>query len=267
MRSCLLLCVLAAGCAAQNVSVTPVPPDPLELATGAIDNVTTPQQRSTSVIALLDRATTNYTMHARVSSPHVLEIAVPRHQLPPACFPPQPGALREALDLRTVLALGRNSRHLRAHSHQFQRHPVRPADSSSHSTSSEDGRPGGLQSHAGFGAATGRDPNVHRELERSKRHLHALYRCAAAAAIVFRPRLERERILYRSFHRSPADRLEAPGIYAAYDYANALHFHGQTLPSGIVVTEAGKTVIQAQASRALPTPILPIRRLSPRRHR
>jgi hypothetical protein len=37
----------------------------------------------------------------------------------------------------------------------------------------------------------------------------------------------------------------APGIYAAFDYASPLKFHGHVLPDRITVTEKGQTVLQA----------------------
>jgi hypothetical protein len=40
----------------------------------------------------------------------------------------------------------------------------------------------------------------------------------------------------------------APGIYVVYNYANAIAFHGRTLPGGIMVSESGATVIDAQVT-------------------
>jgi hypothetical protein len=37
---------------------------------------------------------------------------------------------------------------------------------------------------------------------------------------------------------------EAPGIYAAFDYDDAAHFHGRTLPRQISIVEGGATVLQ-----------------------
>jgi hypothetical protein len=39
---------------------------------------------------------------------------------------------------------------------------------------------------------------------------------------------------------------QAPGIYIAYDYANALKFHNHMLPGKITVSENGNNVIEAQ---------------------
>lgn len=38
----------------------------------------------------------------------------------------------------------------------------------------------------------------------------------------------------------------APGIYATYDYSNALRFHGLTLPGKVSISENGATVLDAQ---------------------
>jgi hypothetical protein len=38
---------------------------------------------------------------------------------------------------------------------------------------------------------------------------------------------------------------DAPGIYVLYDYANALQFHGRTLPGNISIVEGGKVVVEA----------------------
>lgn len=38
----------------------------------------------------------------------------------------------------------------------------------------------------------------------------------------------------------------APGLYIRYDYTNAIPFHGKTIPGGFIITEAGRTIIQAK---------------------
>jgi hypothetical protein len=66
----------------------------------------------------------------------------------------------------------------------------------------------------------------------------------------------------------------APGYYVAYDYANALRFHDLVLPGKITISENGRTVIEARvdgltdaasANPALfvPTPEMPSSRSSP----
>jgi hypothetical protein len=37
---------------------------------------------------------------------------------------------------------------------------------------------------------------------------------------------------------------EAPGVYASYDYQDALTFHGRTLPRNITIVQGGRTVLQ-----------------------
>ena len=38
---------------------------------------------------------------------------------------------------------------------------------------------------------------------------------------------------------------DAPGIYVVYDYTNALHFHGRVLPSQFTIFEGGNTVLES----------------------
>lgn len=38
----------------------------------------------------------------------------------------------------------------------------------------------------------------------------------------------------------------APGMYVAYDYTNAFHFHGKIIPGKFTITQAGQTVIEAR---------------------
>lgn len=39
---------------------------------------------------------------------------------------------------------------------------------------------------------------------------------------------------------------QAPGMYVVFDYEQALHFHGRTLPREITMYEAGKKVVDAR---------------------
>ncbi|MBV8206857.1 MAG: hypothetical protein JO041_08685 [Acidobacteria bacterium] len=56
---------------------------------------------------------------------------------------------------------------------------------------------------------------------------------------------------------------EAPGIYAAYDYAGGMKLHGHVLPASITVTEAGEEVLAIHLdSIAEPTPA-DLRQLEP----
>ncbi|MGA2575222.1 MAG: hypothetical protein ABSH24_04280 [Bryobacteraceae bacterium] len=38
----------------------------------------------------------------------------------------------------------------------------------------------------------------------------------------------------------------APGMYVAYDYANAIHFHDKVIPGKFTITQAGQTVVEAR---------------------
>jgi hypothetical protein len=40
---------------------------------------------------------------------------------------------------------------------------------------------------------------------------------------------------------------EAPGSYIHYDYSKALSFHGKLIPNGFTITQAGQTIVEAQA--------------------
>ena len=37
-----------------------------------------------------------------------------------------------------------------------------------------------------------------------------------------------------------------PGMYVAYDYANAFHFHDKVIPGKFTITQAGQTVVEAR---------------------
>ena len=37
-----------------------------------------------------------------------------------------------------------------------------------------------------------------------------------------------------------------PGMYVAYDYANAVHFHDTVIPGNFTITQAGQTVVEAR---------------------
>jgi len=40
----------------------------------------------------------------------------------------------------------------------------------------------------------------------------------------------------------------APGLYVLYDYSQAIHFHDRVVPNKFTITEAGRTVIEAQTT-------------------
>ena len=50
---------------------------------------------------------------------------------------------------------------------------------------------------------------------------------------------------------------EAPGSYVHYDYSNALQFHGRLIPNGFTITQAGETIVQAQAASVTKPPANP----------
>lgn len=46
----------------------------------------------------------------------------------------------------------------------------------------------------------------------------------------------------------------APGLYTLYDYAQAIHFHDRLIPNKFTITEAGRTIIEAQTVSASDPP-------------
>jgi len=250
MRICLVLSTLVFACGAQAASIAPVPPDPLELATGALNTVTTPEQRS-AVITLLNRATNNYAMHARMSPPHVIEISF--SATASTLFPAANGTLRETwisgLNWRWDATLGAYSlTRISSNGIPYDQQTPRPIPLRLK-----------MLSMAVFNPVQAGAPR-----QETIRTFTADWKGATITCMLLSGPFQHELPASgrdwseREYCIDPSTGLlqvasEAPGIYVAYDYANALHFHGQTLPSGVMVTEGGKTVLQAQVTSVTDT--------------
>ncbi len=48
-----------------------------------------------------------------------------------------------------------------------------------------------------------------------------------------------------------------PGLYVQYDYSQAIHFHDRLIPNKFIITEAGRTVIEAQTTSVSDAPADP----------
>jgi hypothetical protein len=71
----LLLVAFASGfCFGQPSDIAPIPPNPLELATGPAQVPATPAERA-AVISLMDRAFENHSMHLRGTAPYALQVS------------------------------------------------------------------------------------------------------------------------------------------------------------------------------------------------
>src|SRR5271154_4021513 len=71
----LIASLLGAGSGlCQKYSIAPVPPDPLELVSGPTQVPATPEQRG-ALVALMNRAAGHYSLHARGTPAHVLQIS------------------------------------------------------------------------------------------------------------------------------------------------------------------------------------------------
>jgi hypothetical protein len=246
----LVISLLGAGSGlCQKYSIAPVPPDPLELVTGPTQVPATPEQRG-ALVALLNRAIEHYSLHARGTPAHVLQISFAASAS--TLNPGGSGQLRE-----TWLS-GENWRW--------------------------DGTLGGytLLRISSNAAVYDQNPNSMIPL-RLKMLANAVF-----APIQGAPRRETLRTASVQWKgspitcilMSPAGNPEtaqngrqwyeteycidpatglldiysiAPGIYTVYDYTNALKFHDRMLPGKITITENAATVVEAQLTNLADT--------------
>lgn len=221
--------------------LVPIPPDPAELATGETHVPATPQERA-SLVALLEKAQVNHQMHARGGAPYNLQVSFTI--APSTLYQGGAGVLQESW------VSGRNWR-----------------------WSAVSGDYSNVQIASG-GVVYGQNRAplpLHFKLLRDAifapagmagrqmtlRTVNATWQGAAVTCILLSATRAQDtaaqgRQWYETEYclnpQSGAIQIwsEAPGIYAIYNYANALSFHGRTLPGSITITENGKTVAEAQ---------------------
>jgi hypothetical protein len=261
LRSFLLAVVLpySSALSAQiPLTVSPVPSDPLELATGPTKVLNTPEDRS-AILELVDRARQNFDMHAAGTPPFQINVSFDASG---RVAYTGPGTMEE-----TWLSAQhwRWTAHLGAYSQTRIAAMGKVFDSKT-----PGGIPMRLQMVRGsiFWPIVGPAP-------------HALMRAAPAnwkgvdvVCALFSgglspavPTVGRQ-WQDSEFCFDPKSSLlmaysEAPGIYVSYDYSNPFLFHGRVIPRAVTVVESGSTVLSihvdslvdvGQADSALFTP-------------
>jgi len=237
---------------AQPLGPLAPPMDPQELVTGDAQIVTTAEQRA-AVVELMGRAVDRYSMHAKTSPAHVLQIAFTATAS--TSFPAGSGQLRETWisgqNWRWDATLGnysllRISSNGVAYDQQGPRPvPLRlkmisnavlaPIQSAAPRASvirtasvSRNGTqltcillsfPGGQQINAQQNTATA--PTGRRQWDETEYCIDPV----TGLLNVFS---------------------EVPGMQVFYDYSNALKFHDRTLPGSVTISESGSPVVQAQ---------------------
>jgi hypothetical protein len=238
----LLFLINAASVFCQQVPVAPVPPDPLELVTGPTQVPANAQQRG-ALVSLMNRAVSHYALHQRGGPPHVLQISF--NATASTLNPGGAGQLRETwisgenwrwdgnLGGYTLLRISSNAAVYDQNPDSMI--PLRLKMLANAVFAPIEGAPR---------RATIRTTNV----EWKGAQISCILMSAEANAQT--PATGRQ--WYETeYCIDPATGLlniysKAPGIYAVYDYANALSFHGRVLPGSITIAENGSTVLAAQ---------------------
>ena len=258
MRSLLISGILAAVIPlagfTQTFTIAP-PSDPLEPVTGMVQDVTTAEQRAAAV-ALLNRASDQYAMHTKGTPAHVLQISF--NATASTLFGGGAGHLTETWisgqNWRWDATFGnysllRISSNGVAYDQQaLQPVPVRIK----------------MLANAVFAPLQFTTPRVSAMRTASVPWKGAQITCillgagaenameAATSGATSGPTSASGRRWNESeFCVDPATGLldiysEVPGIYAFYDYSNALKFHDRILPGAVAIHENGAEVVQSQ---------------------
>jgi hypothetical protein len=218
------------------------PNDPLEPVTGEVQQVTTAEQRAALRILTM-RASSQYQMHAKDTPAHILQIAFTATAS--TSFPAAAGQLRETWisgqNWRWDATLGAYSL-LRISSNgvAYDQQAIRPIPlrlkmlANAVFAPVQGGPPIMRTAQATWNGAPvtcilhaygGGDPRATPTTGRQWNELEYCIDPGTARLMMFS---------------------EAPGIYVAYDYTNALRFHDRLLPGSLTVTENGAAVLRAQ---------------------
>jgi hypothetical protein len=236
----------------QDVSaipVAPVPPDPLELVTGPTQVPANPEQRG-ALVALMNRAVSHYALHQRGGPAHILQISF--NATASTLNPGGAGQLREtwisgenwrwdgSLGGYTLLRISSNAAVYDQNPDSMI--PLRLK----------------MLSNAVFAPIEGA-PRKATIRTTSVEWKGAQITCILMSAGANEQTPATGRQWYETeYCIDPATGLldiysKAPGIYAVYDYSNALSFHGRVLPGSITITENGATVLAAQLTSVADT--------------
>jgi hypothetical protein len=233
-----LSCFISGAIFAQTaLQLPPIPSDPLELATGAIQIADTSDKRA-AILTLLERARQNNNLHAPGAAPYDLKVS----------FQTSGSAYSGAGSIEELWASGRKWRwtaRLGDYSQTRIFYNGAAYDSNPHVYMPLRMH---MVRHAIFWPVTSGAANAIRITQASWRGAQvtcALISRGAPATGAGRQWREEEICV------DPANGLlqtysEAPGIYAAYDYTNAQQFHGSTLARQIAIVENGATVERIQ---------------------
>ncbi len=233
----------------QKYSVAPVPPDPLELVTGPTEVPATPEQRG-ALVALMNRAFEHYSLHARGTPAHVLQMSFTAGAS--TLNPGGNGQLRETwlsgenwrwdgtLGGDTLLRISSNAAVYDQNPNSMI--PLRLK----------------MLANAVFAPIQGA-PRRETIRTASVEWKGSPITCILASAEGNPQTAENGRQWYETeYCIDPATGLLdiysiAPGIYTVYDYTNALKFHDRVLPGKITITENAATVVEAQLTSVADT--------------
>ncbi len=236
----------------QTAPLAPVPSDPLELAGGPVQIADTSGKRA-AILTLLERARQNNNLHAPGAAAYDLKVS----------FQATGSAYSGAGEIEELWLSGRKwrwSARLGDYSQTRVFYQGAAYDSNPHVYMPLRMH---MARHAIFWPVTSRPGNA-------IRFSQATWKGApVTCALISRappPTSAGRQWREEEFCVDPTTGLlqtysEAPGIYAAYDYTNALQFHGSTLARRIAIVENGAAVLQLQIESledlaALPTATL-----------
>ncbi len=244
-----LAMLIPAGTAAEaQVQIAP-PSDPMDPVTGNVQPVTTVEQRGAAV-ALMTRAVDQYSLHSKGTPAHILQIAF--NATASTLFPGGAGQLRETWisgqNWRWDAALGNYS--------------LLRISSSGVAYDQQTPQPIPLRlkmlANAVFAPLQFTTPRV-----AAMRTANVVWKGAAVTCILLSPEGSVATGAGRQWDESEfcidsSTGLldvysEVPGIYAFYDYTNALKFHDRVLPGSVTIDENGENVVQAQLTSVTDT--------------
>ena len=243
---CLLIGALfalgAVSCFGQPRAIAPIPANPLELATGVTQVPATAADRA-GIVSLMDRAFQNHFMHLRGTPPYALQLSF--NASASTLYPAGSGTLQQTWvsgeNWRWSASFGNYSQlQISSNAAVYGQNPaIMPL------------RIRTLRQavFAPIPSGEGRRSTI--------RTANALWNGANVTCILLSAgQNEQTPAQWRQWYETeycidPTTALlqiysMAPGIYAAYDYSNALRFHDKTLPGRITVTENGATVLEVQ---------------------
>jgi hypothetical protein len=231
------------------IPVAPVPPDPLELVTGPTQVPATAGERA-ALVFLLINASEHYALHSRGGPAHILQISF--NATPSTLYPGGAGQLREtwisgqswrwdgSMGSYSLVRISSNGAVY--DSNQNSMIPMHFKLLTDAVFAPIEGAP--RQQTLQTASVAWKGAQITCILESGQGN--------AQVGATGRQWDEREYCI------DPASGLLdiysiTPGIYAIYDYSDALRFHGRVLPGRITISENGNTVVDAQLTSLVDT--------------